>query len=269
MQRNRKTAPAGMYTAKEAQQKIGVPQSSFYNLVRAGTIKGIVLPGRKEAVYPIAEVDRYARAIRTYIDQFNEEKWSFGIALAEDIEDIRALVAAACGGYEHAVPAEIMIAWTRKNPEALHILRRGATIVGYVSMFPLPITTILKRMSREYRNRTLPIDDIQPYIPGKPLKLYIAEAVVNPYEDPHKRNAARLISEIAHYMLNLAEQGVVIEEIYAVGTSSFGIHACRSLGMTPLDIPEEAKDNKVPFKLEVAQSQNRIIKAYRKAVKEA
>ncbi len=203
---NRKKAPAGMYTAKEAQQKIGVPQSSFYNLVRAGTIKGIVLPGRKEAVYPATEIDRYARAIRAYIDQFNTEKWSFGLALAEDIEEIRALVAAASGGYEHTVPAEVMTAWTRKNPEALHILRRGADIVGYVSMFPLPLETVLKRMSGEYWNRSLPIDDILPYTPGAPIRLYIAEAVVNPQDDPRKRIAARLISEIARYLLDLARQ---------------------------------------------------------------
>lgn len=266
---NRKTAPAGMYTAKEAQQKIGVPQSSFYNLVRAGTIKGVILPGRKEAVYPAAEIDRYARAIHAYIDQFNEEKWSFGLALAADIEEIRVLVGAASGGYEHAIPAEVMIAWTRKNPEALHILRRGASIVGYVSMFPLPLETILKRMSNEYRNRALPIDDIQPYTPGKPLKLYIAETVVNPHEDTHKRAAARLISEMARYLLDLARQGIVIEEIYAVGTSSFGIRICRSLGMTALDMPEATREDRIPFVLNVEQSQDRIIKAYWKALKEA
>lgn len=266
---NRKTAPAGMYTAQEAQTKIGVPQSSFYNLVRAGTIKGIVLPGRKEAVYPKSEIDRYARAIRAYIDQFNEEKWSFGLALAEDIEEIRALVAAACGGYEHTVPSEVMAAWTRKNPESLHILRRGASIVGYVSMFPLPLETALKRMSGEYWNRSLPIDDIQPYISNQPLRLYIAEAVVNPSEDPHKRVAARLIGEIARYLLGMATQGIVIEEVYAVGTSSFGIRVCRSLGMTALDMPEATREDRVPFVLNVEQSQDKIIAAYRRAVKEA
>ncbi|MGH2505799.1 MAG: hypothetical protein ACRDHZ_00030 [Ktedonobacteraceae bacterium] len=266
---NRKTAPPGMYTAKEAQSKIGVPQSSFYNLVRAGTIKGIVLPGRKEAVYPAIEIDRYARAIRAYIDQFNEEKMSFGLALVEDIEEIRSLVAAASGGYSHAAPAGIMEAWMRKNPEALHILRRGATIVGYISIFPLPLETILKRMSNEYRNRTLPIDDIQPYSSGVPLRLYIAEAIVNPSEDPRKRVAARLISEIARYLLDLGKQGVIIEEVYAVGTSLFGIRACRSLGMTALDMPGATREDRVPFVLNVEQSQDKIIRAYRRAIKEA
>src|SRR5690349_5296449 len=102
---NRKTAPPGFYTAKDAVEKIGIPTTSFYNLVRAGTLKGVVLPGRKEAVYPKIDIDRYARAIKGYIDLYSTEKLYWNVALAEDIPDIRELVASACGGMDHTVPA--------------------------------------------------------------------------------------------------------------------------------------------------------------------
>src|SRR2546428_103949 len=131
---NRKKAPVGFYTAKEAIATIGIPQSSFYHLVKAGTIKNVVLPGRKEAFYSKQEIDRYARAIHAYLEKFSDETMYFNIALAEDIPEIRELVAANCGGLAHTVPQEVMEAWTRKNPEALHVLRRGSEIVGYVSM---------------------------------------------------------------------------------------------------------------------------------------
>src|SRR6266567_218855 len=111
-----------MYTAKEAITIIGLPVTSFYNYVRAGTIEGVVFPGRKEAYYPKATIDRFARAYHSYAARFNERTLHFGIALAEDIPEIRALVASASGGYDHTVPADIMQAWTRKNPQALHVL---------------------------------------------------------------------------------------------------------------------------------------------------
>src|SRR5438128_1906249 len=105
---NRKKAPEGFYTAKDAIATIGIPSSSFYHLVKAGTIKGVVLPGRKEAFYPKQAIDRYARAIQAYLEKFSEETMSFSVALAEDIPEIRELVAANCGGMSHTVPQAVM-----------------------------------------------------------------------------------------------------------------------------------------------------------------
>src|SRR5438876_1219300 len=95
---NRKKAPSGFYTAKAAISIIGIPTSSFYHLVKAGTIKGVVFPGRKEAFYAKQEIDRYARAIHSYIEKFSNETMYFNVALREDIPDIHALVVANCGG---------------------------------------------------------------------------------------------------------------------------------------------------------------------------
>lgn len=266
---NRKKAPEGFYSAKEAIATIGIPTSSFYHLVKAGTIKGVVLPGRKEAIYSKSMVDRYARAIASYLEKFNEETMSFGLALAEDIEEIRDLVAANCGGLAHTVPADVMEAWTRKNPQALHVLRRGSEIIGYVSMFPLPLDTILKRMTGEYWNRSLPIDDIQPYIPGESIYFYIAELVVSLNDNQHKRIGTRLIREVARFLQTLAEQDIRIIELYSVGTSAFGIRTAYSLGMKPLDIPEGTRPDRIPFFLDIESSTSPIILEYRRVLQAA
>ena len=136
------------------------------------------MPGRKEAFYPQKEVDRYARSLQSYINQFTSDKLHFGLALIEDIPDIRQLVADSSGGMSHTVPQEVMEAWIRRNPQALHVLRKGTDIVGYISMFPLPYPTIIERLAGRLMNRTIPIDDIQAYTPHEHIKLYIAEAVI-------------------------------------------------------------------------------------------
>jgi hypothetical protein len=269
---NRKKVPAGYYGAGEAISVIGIPTSSFYNLVRSGKIKGVILPGRKEAYYPKHEIDRYARAMKTYIEQFSTDKSYFGIALSEDIPDIIDLVAAACGGYEHTIPREILEVWLRKSPESIHVLRKGTEIIGYCSMFPLPVGTIMRRMTGELWNRTLPIDDIQAFIPGDPLKLYVAEVVVKPLREgdttPNRYLGARLFSEIFDHLADLAKQGITFDEIYAVGTTPFGIEACRSLGMTPLDLAQGVRENRIPFMVEVESGVSHFIERYRNTVKQ-
>lgn len=266
---NRKKAPQGFLTAQEAIARIGIPQSSFYRLVRAGTINGVILPGRKEAVYPEPAIDRYARAIQSYIDQYSDKKVYWSLALAEDTPDIRELVAAVSGGYAHTVPTEVMEAWIRKNPQALHVLRQGSEIVGYVSMFPLPLDIIMKRMSGEYWNRSIPIDDIGRFEPtGDPIRLYIAEVAVKQNMPNSRLLGARIISEIEQFLLELAEQGIIVNELYAVGTTAFGIRLCKRLGMMPLDIPEGTREDRVPFRLEITSATSPVVADYRRRIEQ-
>src|ERR1700680_731930 len=96
---NRKKAPPGFLTARDAMTAIGVPSTSFYNLIEQGIITGVKLPGRREAVYPEREVKQYIRSLRAYIDMYTHDHYDFGLALRDDIPEIRALVADATGGY--------------------------------------------------------------------------------------------------------------------------------------------------------------------------
>lgn len=265
---NRKKAPAGFYTAKEARTVIGIPTSSFYNLVRAGTIQQTMLPGRKEAVYSKQAIDRYARMINAYIEKMESET-AFYVALKEDLPEIHELIATNGSGVVPPVPESIMEAWLRKNPESIHVLRRGVETMGYVAMFPLPLDTIMKRMRGEYMHRAIPIDDIQPYVPGQTYRLYIADVVVKLDENQQRRLGVKIIREMIRFLHRLAEQDIRIVEIYAVGTSKFGIQLCRSLGMTSLDLPAGVTEKRVPFKLDIAASEAPAVVEYRRILQAA
>ncbi|MBA2287660.1 MAG: hypothetical protein H0W02_19465 [Ktedonobacteraceae bacterium] len=270
---SRKKAPQGMYSAQEAIAVIGIPSTNFYSLVNEGTIKKIVLPDRKEGYYSKAEIDNYARNRRALQQPYSTEKLHFGLALNEDIPAIHALTASVSGGEAHAVPEEILRAWIRKNPQAVHILRKGTEIVGYISAFALSEATLDLRLRGKLLNRTLPIDDIMPFISNTTLSLYIAEMAVkhtdafikdnepNPDKpDPVARLlGARLIRETSRFINGLKKQGIVIKELYAVGTSPFGIRMCRELGMTPVDLLEGVRPDRIPFKIDLQQSSQSVI----------
>ncbi len=270
---NRKKAPQGMYTAKEAIAAIGIPSTNFYSLVEEGIIKKILLPDRKEGYYPKSEVDNYARNLKALQAPYSAEKLQFGLALNEDIPAIHALTASVSGGEAHAVPEEVLKAWIRKNPQSVHILREGTEVVGYISAFPLLGTTLDLRLRGKLLNRTIPVDDIMPFIPNTTISLYVAEMAVKHTSafikgnepDPDKPDpvarflGARLIREISRFISHLKKQNIVINELYAVGTSPFGIRMCQDLGMTPMDLPEGVREDRVPFKLNLQQNSTSVI----------
>lgn len=272
MQQPRKKAPQGMYTAQEAISTIGIPATSFYGLVNSSVIRKIVPPGRKEGYYSKAEIDLYARNRKAFSEQYQEEKLDFSLALAEDLPAIRELTASVSGGYAHAVPEEILKAWIRRSPQSVHILKKGSEIVGYISMFSLPTDTLTQRLKGRLMNRTIPIDDIQTFLPNRVLSLYIAEMAVKhspehiknnepdpDHPDPQARQrGARLIKEAARFVADLKKQGTVIDKLYAVGTTPFGIEMSRSLGMLPMNLPEGVREDRIPFELDI-ESTNSVL----------
>ncbi len=271
---NRKRAPQGMYTAQEAIKIIGIPSTSFYSLVNAGEIRKIMPPGRKEGYYSKAEIDLYARNRKAFSEQYQDEKLDFGLALAEDLPAIRELTASVSGGYAHAVPEEVLKAWIRRNPQSVHILKKGSEIVGYISMFPLPTNALTQRLQGKLMNRTIPIDDIQIFAPNRTLNLYIAEMAVkhssehlkNNEPDPDnpdpqaRQRGARLIKEAARFVADLRRQNTIIDRLYAVGTTPFGIEMSRSLGMQPMNLPEGVREDRIPFELDMNDVNSVLVK---------
>src|SRR5437867_2290143 len=55
------------YTAKEAQDILGMTYSALRNQVGAGNIKSIVPPGRRQAVYDKKDVDRLERELNAFM----------------------------------------------------------------------------------------------------------------------------------------------------------------------------------------------------------
>lgn len=264
---NRKKAPDGMYTAQEAIAVLGIPSTAFYGLVNAGDLRRIVPPGRKEGFYSKAEIDSYGRALQAFSAPYSGDKLDFVPALSEDLQGIHDLVASVSGGEKHAVPVDVLKGWVRRNPQSIHILRKKSEIMGYVSMFPVEMETLIQRLSGQLLNREIPIDDILTFRPDTTIPLYVAEMAVkhlpehliDSEPDPTKRDklaatlGLKLIREIIRFIANLRRQNITIDGFYAVGTSKYGIELCRKLGMQPMDLPSGVRENRIPFRMDLQQ----------------
>lgn len=126
--------------------------------------------------------------------------------------------------------------------------------------------TIIARLSGKLLNRSIPIDDIQPFTPHSSYPLYVAETVVKQNEPNSVRLGAILLGHTGDLLVEYAQEGINFHEIYAVATSKFGIRVCRSLRMEPLDLPEGTREDRIPFRLDIQKSGSLLVSDYRKSV---
>src|SRR5438876_12218883 len=79
------------YTASQAQARLGISRSSFFYLVRKGTIKKVTMPGKKQGMYPKIEIDRFAAEIKALMEQYESEPSSFEPATFADLQEEYAI----------------------------------------------------------------------------------------------------------------------------------------------------------------------------------
>ena len=263
MRQNRKVAPPGYLTAGQAIRLIGVPSSSFYMYVSRGEIESYTPPGRKEAFYPEVSVRRFAQNFNA-----STQVLHFDLAQVEDIPAIRALLLAETGRESHTLPTEVIAGWMRRNPLAQHVLRRGGHVVGYIAAFPLFQDAMFKRMTGEYWNRSIPMEEIQPFLPKTHVDLYIAETVINQELENKGQLGFRLLHFMLDFLVELArDDKTIIDEIYAVGTSEFGIKLCNKMHMDVLsDLPMGVREDRQPCKTVVAENASRLLARYRRQI---
>jgi hypothetical protein len=139
-------------------------------------------------------------------------------------------------------------------------------------MFPLVDETLTLRLSGKLFNRELPLDDILPFRSNTAKNLYVAEMAVKHSPELLSNNeptgspdaiatalGSRLIRETIRFVSGLKKQKIQIEDLYAVGTSKFGIEMCRKLGMLPMDLPTGVREDRVPFHLKADSKAKSLI----------
>lgn len=267
--RKRKQAPhKDLCSAAEAIEILGIPQATFYGLVTSEIIHRVTPEGMKEGYYVRDEILNYKRNLAALSEPYRSSRIDFGLALTEDIPSIYQLTASVSGGTDHAVPKDTLKAWIRREPQSIHILRKGTEILGYVSMFSLEHDTLMDRLSGKLLNRNMPVDDIVRFTPGSEISLYVAEMAVKhspgylrnnePIQEKQDPDAAflgeRLLLGMRSFIASLEEQDISIKRLYAVGTSYFGIKMCRKLHMNAMNLPEGTNEKRIPFELEIANN---------------
>ncbi len=81
------------YTAREAIKKLGIPRSTFYDLVKADEISKVNRPLRKRAYYPRQRIDELAEQRARMLGEVAQtpERFVFVLPQRDDLEHLVAI----------------------------------------------------------------------------------------------------------------------------------------------------------------------------------
>lgn len=269
MGRTTKT-PRGFYSAAEAIRKLGIPKSTFYDMVERGQIKKVVPPNKSDGVYPKAEIDKMAKANTLFMLQYATDTSVFEKAQEEDIEDITELCIELFGKNGTA-SYETRLAQYHCNPDIFYTTRQDGVIVGYVGMFPLKQEAIQQIMSGEdeatFRVGILSPENITQFQPGEADNVFLVIGVRQKL--PKTRlYGARTITGTIEAMEQLARQGVIIKRLYGTSRTHDGITLAKNLQFKQVT-PVSEKDDLLRFELDLETTNNPLFSEYQRIAKQA
>jgi hypothetical protein len=253
------------YSAKEAQERLGLDRNRFNYLVKGGRISRVILPGKKIGVYPVVEVEKFATLLDTAINLYDPNTVSFDVAQESDLEDVVELGLTMFQGV--TTPIEIQRAWLKKCPDAIHVLRSGnSEIVGHFIMLPIPEERAIQVISRKILVGDIPLEEIEDFVPGKTIHAYVRQIAVlsNSNQSIEANWGMALLTGAANFIEDLGKRKVKLGSIYALATTRSGKKTCQALGFTRLPIiPDPTKPNEIAFRLDVQESNIIFARNYR------
>lgn len=224
------------YTAKEAQEILGMTYSALRNQVNAGHIRSEVPPGKRQAVYLKEDVDALKHDLEIWTASKPRTKLPPSKFVKATIEDMPEAVALADEVFTgiNTIPVEKRIAWLHKNPDIDYLLKQEDRIVGYFSLVPLRPETMEDLLTLRSFAKDLTAEDILPYIPGVPVDLYGMAIGTKPGVSQHQKYewGKTLMLGARDVIIDLAKRGMIIRSINAHSNTSDGIRMMRHLGFT-------------------------------------
>ncbi len=258
-------APKGFYSATAAIKKLGLPRSTFYDLVEKGTIKKIVQPGRSDGYYLKAAIDDLAKARHLFTVQYATDTSTFHKAKEEDIQGLYDLCV-SLWGTRGTYPYELRLARWRKNPDIFYVLKYQDFIVGYSTVMPIAQRAVDEIMAGKKKAwEAITLDDVLPYTPGVPIDYVFLEIAVRDEVPRPKQFGMRLLSGTVRVMEELARQGTVVKKLFGVSSAPDGIKLMRDMGFKETSL--SAEGNRLAFELDVAVSQSLYLRDYQQILR--
>jgi hypothetical protein len=258
-----KKAPPGYYTAKEAQEKLGLNPSTFGYYVRKGKIKKFVPPLRTEGFYEKKEIDQLASEIALFIHTATEEtaKTEVRVARPEDTSGIVYVLISR--GWETATASQ-RADWYKVNPFIDYVVAWNDEIMGYIHAVPYTDNALTAMMSGKKRSWDIRPEDILAYETGKTYDLYIGIATRQDVPNHTQRFGFRLISGFLSFLEELAQQQIFIRSLHAVSAETEGQNLSRNIGF--IEQQAEKSDLFPRFVLNLETSNSHFARIYREIV---
>lgn len=249
------------YTAAEARKKLGLDESTFQYWGKEERITRVYLPGRKQPVYSKKEIDDLANEIEAAVIIEKAKEVEFRKATFEDLEEENQLAQLVFGRAAAALPRKMYL---ESNPEGDYHLYDQGKLVAYLTLFPLKKEVIASFMRGEIRGWQIEPHDIEQLTPGKPIEILLMDMVTTPTVPPQKRKeyGRFMLVNLLKVLQSWGAKGIEITKIHAIGGTSNGQHILESAKFTR---GEKLGTGRVPYVLDVGQSNTRWLKGYKEA----
>lgn len=255
------------YTAKDVKEKLHITQGELNTFVRNGTLKPETPPGKKQGVYKKAEVDRLVLERQAFMALPQKTTSTFSRASKEDIKAVVELTRILFGLREspEATLAR-RLSWIEKNSEIFYVLKSEGQVVGYAAMLPLKPEKVEKILKGEEYAQEINAEEIEDFVPGKPLHIYLVAAGITPGISHYEKRSygARLISGMLGILIDLGRRGVIIDTLAARSDTPDGIRLLKH-GFTEVPTITHARN----FIVKVNESGIPFIQEYKQALQES
>src|SRR5258706_4501809 len=258
------------YTEGEAIKKLGIPKSTFYDLVKANQIPKVNVQSWNRAFYPRQRIDEMEEQRARILGEVAQAPERFVFVLPQR-DDLEQLVDIERMFFHESiiVSAEEQQKQLTYNPEAIHILKdsKTNTVVGGISISPIKPDVLEKLISLEIDEAQIKPEDYLPYTTDPPLDCYIIDFAVRP-DLMATYYGSKLLQATLDYFIELLNRGVVIRRIYAAAITKSGERLAKGLHFKLLQSDwtrehEEFRHSYV-LDLENTASNSRLVKQYLK-----
>ncbi len=256
------------YTAAQARKVLGVDEDTFQYWGKTGRITRKYIPPRKQALYPKREIDGLARGIELASIVEKPTGLEFKKASIDDLEEEYALARIIFG--KNADTPEIRKgkqAFLEKNPDIDYYLYDNGNFVGCIHIVPLKHEVIMDFLQSRIGAWQIHPDNIEQFMPGKPLECLMIDALTTPGVEPIKRAgyASYMLNKLIQVLEDWGAKGVEISKIYGASRTPSGIRILKSAGFHLLETQENGK---MTFELDVMNSNERVLKNYKEALEQ-
>lgn len=217
------------YTASEAQKVLGLSKASFHRWASEGKIPKYTPPGRKQSVYPKADIDTLARSMNMLFEMHDRFVFTRS-TIAEQEQEM--VIGIRCFGQEFITPLPERIAFQQKSEFTFWSLKVEGHVVGYISMFRFPPAFLDDLLTGKRIENEITVKEVLPFKRLEPFNVYIDVLAMDPTIETNLRHwyAGILVSRFADTVLNLLGNGYFIRSFFTVTATSEGDRLVKHAG---------------------------------------
>jgi hypothetical protein len=257
-----------LYTSAQARKILGISPSTLTRLVDKGIVEKVTPPGKKQGYYTKKSVHDYLEQQNLFIETYAEQKEEGLTAQRATQADQSGIVELHKEVYGPAgtPPLETRLEWNQRNPDMDIVVRLNSQIVGHLQLMPLNPKALEAMLTGAIRGWEVRADDIETYEPNKRYNIFVMSAAVQQgkKESISRLYAALLLREAQRTLYEMAEQGKLIQRLYATSRSRDGIFLAQRMGFDLL--PQYSTAHRKAFVLDMGKSNAKWAREYREWV---